>query len=780
MRVRDLLFFASGLSALVYQTVWARLLARRLGSDATGVAVVLAVFMAGLALGSALCAGLARRARRPVALFAFIELALAVWAVLSPRLLAALPVVDGMSARAGSAALVLLGPTALMGATFPLMGRIAIAQRAQTGRGTSAFYGANTLGAAAGAVLGPFVLMPGLGLSGALVAAGGLELAVALGAALLLRAPERTEVPAPARWSGWAREPLLWATGLLGASALALEVLLTRVLVALSGASIYAFAIVLATFLAGLGLGARWIDAGEGESEHHARWLGRAALAIPPLVLAGLWLVAWRAGEHELLAGARNRMPRGSSLARLWFVHAVLAALALLPPTLAFGRALPSAVAALAARRKEQPLEGVLAAVYACNTAGSLLGALLAAFVLLPSLGLAGGIAAALVPAFAAAALTRRTLREWVPAALATAGLAAALAPGSAPDARRIDGAHDAHASVVVEESPGSPEPVRSLRVNGKVVATTAPVDLRLQRLLGHVPSLLHGSVERALVIGLGTGMTAGALLAHPSLEELTVVEISRALPEHGTAHFAAWNGDLLRDPRTTVVIEDGRHYLARRREAVWDLVTSDPIHPWTAGSSDLYSLEHFERMRARLAPGGIASQWLPLYQLSERDVRTVVATWCAAFEHVSAWLAAYDLVLVGSGEPHGGPESLGRASWPVRVAESLAGAGVRDPVDLAALYVADDRALRAFCAGEPAMRDDRPVLEFRAPRSYLAGYSVEALRWAARDEALALVPEAARPRAAELRAALSLFLAELPAGWSSAAERYGRALLGR
>ena len=130
-----------------------------------------------------------------------------------------------------------------------------------------------------------------------------------------------------------------------------------------------------------------------------------------------------------------------------------------------------------------------------------------------------------------------------------------------------------------------------------------------------------------ALVVGMGTGMTAGSLLDLPTLEHLEVVEISRVMSEHGAAFFDDWNGGLLQDPRTKVVIADGRHHLARS-SSTYDLVTSDPIHPWTAGSSDLYAFEHFEHMRSRLAPGGIASQWLPLYQLSDRDVRTVVATW--------------------------------------------------------------------------------------------------------------------------------------------------------
>lgn len=795
MRPSDLLFFASGLAALVYQTAWARLLARRLGSDAGGVAVTLAVFMGGLALGSALFARPAGRLKRPVAVFVGLELVLAAWAALSPWLLEVLPVVDGVPARAASAAAVLLGPTVLMGATFPLMGRLCIARAEDTSRETSAFYGANTLGAAAGALVGPFVLMPRFGLSGALYAGAALELAVAAGAAFLLRAPARA-IPAASiderpAWLDWTREPLVWATGLLGFSALALEVLLTRVLVTLTGASIYSFAIVLAVFLAGIGLGSRWIDPGDGDAEHHLRWLRRAALAIPGLTFAGLWLLEWRAGDALLARGARNFMPAGMSVSRLWFGHAVLAALAILPPTLAFGRALPSAVAACAARRPERSREEVLAAVYAFNTVGSFLGALVAAFVLLPAVGLAWGVALALLPAFGAAALAggARFDRAWGPAVAAAAALPLfAVRPGGpdSQDVRWIDVAHDAHATISVQESgasdstgsPGGGDLVRSLLVNGKVVATTAPVDLRLQRLLAHVPALLHGDVRDALVIGMGTGMTAGALLDHPTVERLTVVEISRAMPAHGAAHFAARNGDLLNDARTEVVIRDGRHHLARAGGEAWDLVTSDPIHPWTAGSSDLYSLEHFENMRAHLAEGGVASQWLPLYQLSERDVRTVVATWCAAFPETSAWLSAYDLVLVGSVAPHGGPAEIGHTRWPERVAASLSGAGVRTRADLAALAVADDEALRDFAGAEPPMRDDRPVLEFRAPRSFLAGYSLEALHWAARPEGLALLPEEFRARGAEVRAALGRFLERLPDGWSAAAEQYGHELM--
>ena len=244
-----------------------------------------------------------------------------------------------------------------------------------------------------------------------------------------------------------------------------------------------------------------------------------------------------------------------------------------------------------------------------------------------------------------------------------------------------------------------------------------------------------------------------------------------------GAAHFSRWNRNLEQDQRTQTLVADGRHFLAGT-ERDWDLVTADPIHPWTAGSSDLYALEHFKNMERHLATGGIASQWLPLYQLAEADVRTVIATWCAAFKHTSAWLTAYDLVLVGAAQPLPGPTQIASHPLPPAVAEALAEVGIHGPAELAALCVAEDGDLRAYAEGVDPMRDNRPVLEFRAPRSYLGGYSTKSLLWAARVEFLEKLPEGSRERGMEIRSALTRFLGRLPEGWSSAARRYGDELL--
>jgi spermidine synthase len=268
--------------------------------------------------------------------------------------------------------------------------------------------------------------------------------------------------------------------------------------------------------------------------------------------------------------------------------------------------------------------------------------------------------------------------------------------------------------------------------------------------------------------------MTSGSLLDSPKLERLMLFEIEPAvLP--ATELFASWNHDLVHDPRVAVRIADGRHALARSGER-FDLITADPVHPWSHGSSDLYTLEHFRAMSAHLAPRGVASQWLPLYELSTRDVRTIVATWVAAFAHTEAYLTAYDLALIGSNEPLAA--DLSRSVAPPEVAARLAEVGVHSGVELAALEVADDAALRAWIAGVAPMRDDLPSVEFRAPLSYLHGYADEVLRWCARPEFVEALPEASRGRAREVRALVLDFLERLPSGKSAAAASYGRALL--
>lgn len=807
MRKSDVVFFLSGAAALGYETAWARLLARVLGSSAPAAAIVLAVFMGGMGVGALAFAGWARRTRDPVRMFAVVEVAIAAWAAITPFVLAHLHPVASFAVRALDAAAILLVPTVLLGATFPLMARLTIRTSAETGSETSAFYGANTIGAAVGALLGPFVLMPRFGLSGAVYASAALDVAAAIAAFALLRTASvetpagekldvrgaetpRNQVGAPssdgAESPTW-REPLLIAACVFGASSLALEVLLLRLLVTVTGASVYAFALITAVFLLGIGLGARQLAerrtrtgvpegtlAERGQKSRDALvWCG---LAIPLLALAGLLALRFQLGEADLFGGLENRVPQGVSVLRVWLGHALFAGLSLLPPAIAFGIALPSAASALVARRPDDAREHTLGLVYAWNTAGALIGSLAAGFVLLPHLGPRVSVAIAIaLPWLAVLWVDRARLQIAMLAGIAALAVGwIVLAPAKDQSGRTVLVlAHDAHTTALVEETQavGGPK-VRSLRVNGKPEASTALVDERLQYLLGHIPGLLAGNVRRALVIGLGTGMTSGSLLDLPGIENVRIVEISHAVARCAR-EFGQWNGHVLDDPRTDLRFGDGRNALATSDER-FDLITSDPVHPWTRGSSDLYTLEHFTTMRAHLETNGVASQWLPLYELSTEDVKTIVATWCAAFPRVSAWLTAYDLVLIGSNGPLAHESDLIGQPLPPRVIEHDDALGVHSAIDLAALQVVDDTALRALVIGVEPMHDDRPVIEFRAPLSSLSGYSTDILRWAIRPEFVASIPAPARPAAVRFRSKVSSFLERLPNGFTAAADQLG------
>lgn len=791
MRTSDIVFFLSGAAALGYETAWARLFSRIVGSDAPGSALVLAVFMGGLGLGAWFAAPLSRRVASPVRAFVALELCVAAWAVVTPFLIARIPPIEGFAARAAVASALLLPATLLLGATFPLMGRLTIRTRAEAGSETSAFYGANTLGAAFGALLGPFVFMPQLGLSGALYASAAMDVVAAGLAHLLLVDPEPTNRDEPrVEPVSAVRDPLLVATFVLGASSLMLEVLLLRLLVTVAGASVYAFSIVTFVFLLGIGLGSRQLAerrtrTGVPGSELAARaqksrdtvfW---CALCAPLLSIAGLLALRLQLGESDLFAGLGNRVVQGESPWRHWAANALFAGLALLPPALAFGMALPSAASALVASATEDARERRLGVLYAWNTAGALVGSLVAAFVTLPAFGLRTSTAVAIALPFVAAVIVdRRRAGVTILAVVAAAGSFWFLLEPTRGGSRGnvLVHEHDAHTSVMVEEQGTlRGEIVRSLRVNGKPEASTAPVDVRLQYLLGHVPGVLHGRVRRALVVGLGTGMTAGSLLDLPELEHLRIVEISRAVTV-GAATFAPWNNAVLDDPRTQLVVGDGRHHVATTHDR-FDLITADPVHPWTRGSSDLYTLEHFGHMRDRLEDGGVASQWLPLYELSTEDVDTILSTWCASFEHVSAWLSAYDLILIGSSAPLPHEGDLATIALPPLVRAHDAPLSVGTGADMAALQVAGDAELRARAGGTPPMRDDRPILEFRAPLSAMSGYSTDILRWAIRPDYVERLAPAARDGARAFRAQVEQFLRDLPRGFTHAADGLGESL---
>jgi len=741
IRLLSLAFLLSGISALVYETAWTRLLLSTFGATAPAAATVLATFMGGLALGAWGGGRIADR-RSPqsaLTLYAGAELLVALFAYASPFFLQglddALVSAERVTGRALLVSAVLLPPTVLLGATLPLAVR---ALPADVVRFASRLYAVNTFGAVLGALAAGFVLLPTLGVTGTIHAAAGLTaIAAAVGWAASRRAPQDAPEEGPGRRLPIGTLGLAAAiAGLSGLGALACEVLWTRALVLAMGSTSQAFATMLAVFLVGIAAGAAVAPA-------ILRRIGDPLrmLAILQGALGVLALVAFGIGARLPFAflWLHEALPAGFG----WQLVArtLLAAALLLPSTLLLGATFTAALALAGGNRARD-----VGLVYGVNSAGSVLGALLAGLWALPRFGMEGAIAAAGVvhllamalalargggsPAFRAAtallalggfALASSGESPWDPRVVARGFFFFPRLYTEARERGRLDELIEQ--SRTVYHRDGASASILVLRdreslgfiVDGKPEATTVPRDMRNQYLLGHLPALLHrGPVGRGLVVGLGSGMTAGCLSLHA--KRTTVAELT---PEvvRAASFFGEWNHGVLKNRTVKVHNDDARHFLRATRER-YDVITSDPIHPYVRGSESLYSRDYFRRVKGRLAKGGVVAQWLPLYQMGLDDTKTVVATFREVFPDATVWVTISDAVLIGgTGRRMKKAMDIGvMASLPA-VHESLRRVYAGDPAMVLAARVAGPEGLRRFVRGARISTDDRPVLEFSAPR---------------------------------------------------------------
>lgn len=758
-----LLFAVSGAAALIYEVVWTRLLTLQMGHGIAAASTVLAAFMGGLAVGAAVAGRRGGRLspERALMVYAGLELAIAVLALLLPVALEALrPLLVGAYAdgeggatfallRLGTSVLLLAVPAAAMGATFPIASRWVVRDAAHAAQEAGGLYAANTLGAAMGAVLAGFVLIPALGLSGSTWVGVALNAAAAAGAYAIARSavvttaddPSPIATPKKAEPKGSALRPqegrpwlAALALGASGFASLTLQVVWTRLLVQILGPTTYAFSLVVAIFIIGLAGGAAigsWLVA-------RVRHAG-VGLAIGLIASAALSLAAASSVDWALLTiaeiVARPEYQFNDVLAR----EGLLVIALLLPMTIAFGTAFPFAVA-LAGGRDDTVTEA-LGRIYAVNTIGAITGALLAGFVLVPQIGLhltirlvAAILAAAAVAilwtagrgrgrtaGFALAAivlLAGFTLPQWdrlllsgggykYAAAMRGPSLATSLAAGELLSYRE-----GASGTVAVRRLAGTV----SLSIDGKVDASNAG-DMLTQRLLAHVPLLLHPNPKRVAIIGLGSGVTLGSALTHP-VEAATVLEISPGVVD-ASRFFETENHRALADPRTRLVVGDGRTHLMLGRET-YDVIVSEPSNPWMAGIASLFTREFFEGAKARLAPGGMLCQWAHTYDISSDDLRSIVATFLTVFPEGSLWLVGdADVLLIGSGEPIDDRVAGLAAAWQrPGVAADLASVGAADPYAVTSMFVAQGAALKAWANGAPLQTDDRSRLEFSGPRN--------------------------------------------------------------
>jgi spermidine synthase len=747
-----LLFTASGCAALIYEVGWYQMLQLAIGASAVSLGILLATFMGGLCLGSWCLPRLARTGTHPLKVYALIELGIGICGV---AVLWGLPLIDdvyfagdqggfaGMLMRGGLCAICLLAPTFLMGASLPAISRFITA----TPRGVAWWgwlYAGNTLGAVAGCLLAGFYLLRFHDMAVATYVAVAINAAIALASFLLAKAAPAVSLTmaedganvATAEESGDPL-PVYLVIGLSGAAALGAEVVWTRQLGMLFDGTTYAFSLILAVFLIGLGIGS-----GLGAlALRHLR--ARPALGWCQILLAVA--IAWAAW---MISRVLPFLPEPRSL-NGWEValtNLLRSAAALLPAALLWGASFPLAMAA-AKRSGDDPARPV-ARVYAANTFGGIVGALAASLVLIAWIGTRdtqrtmlvlvgiGGLTL-LLPG-----LTRK-------GALAGAGIASATAaiallawvlpqqPGElvafgkqiralAPYAQVLEVQEGRNSSLAITRvGDGSLQ----ISVAGHVEATNEPFDMSLQRMIGHIPALIHPAPAKVLGIGFGAGVSAGSFVPYASVKSITVVEMEPKVPPTSAKYFGPFDNDVKSDPRTHIVYDDGRHFIMTTKEK-FDIIASDPLDVWVKGTASIYSKDYFEKVKAHLNPGGYFTLYVPLYESDEETVRSEFATFFSVFPNGTVWAnlnegQGYDLVLMGQADPVkidiDAVERRLHSPQFAPVLRSMREIGFPTATSMYATYLGDEASMRDWLKGAQINTDRNLRL------MYLAGWGINA-----------------------------------------------------
>jgi len=733
------LFAVSGCAALIYEIVWFQLLGLVIGSSAVSLGTLLATYMGGMCLGSLVYSRMVPARWHPLRVYAAIEAGIGVCGV---AVLFGVPWIDRMYAghaghgltgiviRALISTLCLLPPTVLMGASLPALAR----QWESTPRGASRLgflYGANTAGAVGGCVLAGFYLLRLHDMYVASFVAVALNCAVALAALPMARWwPGIGAFPDIGSQVDSGARAVYWVIALSGLTALGAEAIWTRLLSLMLGATVYAFSVILAVFLAGLGIGSA-----VGSYVSRTRLSGRLALGVCQFLLLGAVTAA-----AVLLAKHIPYWPVVTST-NAWVtfrVDLVRSMCAVLPAAVLWGASFPLALAA-AARPGADP-SGLTGAVYAANTAGAIVGVLVFSMVLIPWIGTQNA-QRALIAVCAVAGLVAISQTQRIAPALAVivaAGLLIWRVPAipwevigygrelliSYKEAKPVYVGEGRNASIAISLDPYG---TRFFHISGKVEASSLPQDMRLQRMLGHLPALFHPHARSVLVVGCGAGVTAGTFVVHPEVERILICELEPLVPPASARHFARENHHVLTDRRTEIVYDDARHYVLTTPEH-FDIITSDPIHPWVKGAATLYSKEYFEMVKSHLNPGGLVTQWVPLYQSDMATVRSEIATFLSVFPNATIWNndisgEGYDVVLVGQV----GPARIDIAQLEQRLArpdygavrESLNEVGLGSAVSLLSTYAGRGPDLQRWLRNAQINRDRDLRLQ------YLAGFGM-------------------------------------------------------
>lgn len=726
--------FLSGAAALVYQTLWVKQLTLIVGVDVYAVTTAVSAFFAGLALGGGLFGRRADLSARPLRFFAALEAGTGVLGLgVTLGLAHAAPAFVSLEAMSRLLAWALLYvtiglPAILMGGTLPALVRAVAPAARAVGRSSGRLYAANTLGAIAGTLTAAFFLVPLLGVRGSAAAAAALNF---VAAALSLAADRRTNPRIPVEaFRLRSTQNVSLALGLYtlaGGVALGYEVVWTQAIVQFLSTRAFAFSVVLATYLTGLFLGSLLESRFADRIRHPWSVFGfliaaAGGSALLTLASIGPWLPRAQTSIGSVVFSAT-----GSDLARMCARFALASTAVVLLPTLLLGAAFPVAVRLVGGADR---IGRDLGAVLALNTAGGIAGTLLTGFVLVPAFGLIRtlGILAVSAAVLGAVAIARgadfrRPALAAAAAIVLTMGGGAALVPSDllarlltkARGGKLVFYEESTGGTVAVLEQRSTAGPFRRLYVQGVSNSGDPMPSLRYMRLQALLPLLIHrGEPRAALVIGLGTGITAGALLADDSLDHRVVAELLPAVVR--AAPQFAGNFGVTHDSRVTLRLGDGRRELLRNA-ARYDLITLEPPPPSAAGVVNLYSRDFYTLACRRLNPDGLLAQWWPLSTQNDEDSRSLIRSFLDVFPHATLWTTElHEALLIGSAEPiqldaSRISERFGRPGMSATLRE----VGIGSPAALLGTYVTDRAGLERYVQNAPPTTDDRPRIEYAA-----------------------------------------------------------------
>jgi spermidine synthase len=796
-----LCFFASGFSGLVYQVIWVRELVLVFGATTFAVSTVLTAFMGGLALGSFYFGRRSEQIKHPLKLYALLEIGIGIYGLAVPFIFAALPSVYQpiwrllqlsffflSIVRFLFAALVLILPTALMGATLPILASYYARERKHIGLHVGTLYTLNTFGAVLGAAATGFVLIPALGMRVTTFIAAAINIVLGLVALRFSKAYESTEAPdsqppstdesevpaadKPKPAARKKRRNPKWATAALfapqfsstaiivvlasfalsGFIALCYEVIWSRILALIIGSSVYAFSIMLSTFLIGLALGAAIISRFVDRIKNHVIAFALIEIGVGVSSFAGAYFF----NELPFMFVRLHHSFASSSIGILLMARFLVAAAVMIVPTLLLGALFPMVVKIVSSNI--QSTGRLVGNAYSANTVGSIIGSFVSGFVMIPSLGLLGSLKVCIALNFVIAialffikrqspyakpnALPRLSLPQMASAfvcLLMMAVVAFADLPWNsdimssavyryAPSMNKFSRAdfldyvkkgqgetifykEGITATVAVQQVNKD----RVLKVNGKPEASTTG-DMPTQVLIGALPLLVREQSDEVLLIGLGSGVTLGSIEQFP-IKRVTCVELEPAVVE-ASEQFNDVNNRPLEDPRLRMISNDGRNFIFTTNEK-FDVIVSEPSNPWLTGIANLFTLEYFKRGAERLTDDGVFCQWLQIYEMHPEDVKTLIATFKAAFSNVYLFRGAEgDLMLLGSKNDRKLDLSNINAHFTnPKIAAELKRINTNSVSDLLSRFYFGNEEVAKFSRDAKINTDDNALIEFSAPR---------------------------------------------------------------